>query len=63
MATTDDRHEVRLADLRRDPDVIIRKRTNEGPLEPAFEVTQAVDILEFMGRQDDADGPAESSEQ
>jgi hypothetical protein len=37
MATTDEQSaDARLAKLRRDPDVIVRERTNHGPLEPAF---------------------------
>jgi hypothetical protein len=63
MATTDERSaEARLAALRRDPDVIIRQRTKQGPLEPAFEVVTPVDVLEFMGRQGDADELAEAPE-
>jgi len=55
MAATEEQSAAaRLAALRHDPDVIIRKRTNLRPLEPAFAVTEPVDILDFMGRQDDS---------
>jgi predicted nucleic acid-binding protein len=63
MATTDEQSaDSRLAALRCDPNVIGRERTNHGPLEPAFEVTEPVDILEFMGRQDDCEESPDSVE-
>jgi hypothetical protein len=42
--------------------VIIRQRTNEGPLEPAFQATCPVDVLDFMGRAATADNAEEDED-
>jgi hypothetical protein len=53
---------ARLEALRRDPDVIIRERTTRAPFVPALRATSPVDVLELMGRHEEADESPEPPE-
>jgi hypothetical protein len=63
MATMNEQSaKARLTALHKEAGVIIRQRTNEGPLEPAFQATCPVDILDFMGRAATADNAEEDED-
>jgi hypothetical protein len=62
MATRTDTRaaEARAAALRNDPNVIVHRRTTAEPYTPGIEVTSEVDVLELLGRREDAEAETPS---